>query len=224
MVVAKGWYDSYVLCSSIAPSAFWENYNTPNLYFPASASSTVWLLWSHYNFAQIIWTEFGHFASMDSSIAISWYVMHVMHISFPTCVYISHHDQNIPMLRNPTLNIQASLLLEFTLQGFAFTLQVGAMKNPLLDGTDPVSWVIDGLGHLADGHNCDQRGLLLHHHHHKDHVITFTTFPYTLSHMHSEEAWKCFSFKSPNISWFSHVKRKDSHSRIPWNMLNFPQL
>mmetsp|Transcript_56617 Transcript_56617/g.115387 ORF Transcript_56617/g.115387 Transcript_56617/m.115387 type:complete len:207 (-) Transcript_56617:1799-2419(-) len=32
-----------------------------------------------------------------------------------------------------------SLLLEFTLQGFAFTLQVGAMKNPLLDGTDPVS-------------------------------------------------------------------------------------
>jgi len=129
--------------------------NTPNLHFPASASSTVWLLWSHYNFMQIIWTEFGHFASMDSSIAISWYVMHVMHISFPTCVYISHHSQNIPMLRNPTLNIQASLLLEFTLQGFAFTLQVGAMKNPLLDGTDPVSWVIDGLGHLGDWHNCD---------------------------------------------------------------------
>jgi hypothetical protein len=34
MVVAKGWYDSYVLCSSIAPSAFWENQKHAQSSFP----------------------------------------------------------------------------------------------------------------------------------------------------------------------------------------------
>ena len=55
------------------------------------------------------------------------------------CVCVYYHNDHIPMTRNQTRDIQASLFLEFTLQGFAFALQVGAMKNPLLDGTDPVS-------------------------------------------------------------------------------------
>ena len=33
--------------------------------------------------------------------------------------------------------------------------------------------------------------------------------------VHLPNAWKCFSFKRASISWFSQVKRKDSHSRIP---------